>query len=207
MVLLGLDTATSAVTVALLSDAGEVLAASSVLDARGHGERLAPGIARVLSDAGATPAQVTAIAVGVGPGPFTSLRVGLVTARVLAATLDIPVHGVCTLDAMALASGIAEDFHVITDARRKEVYWAAYSGTSRTAGPHVDRPTALPDMGTVVGSGAALYPNTFQTPREPLHADAVWLCRWVQHGLATFAPEPLYLRRPDATEPVRPVRP
>ena len=91
----------------------------------------------MLADAGAAAGDLTGIAVGVGPGPFTGLRVGLVTARTLAMVRAIPVHGVCSLDilaAEAMDAGIA-DFVVATDARRKEVYLAAYVGGRRVRGP------------------------------------------------------------------------
>ncbi|MGI8676836.1 MAG: tRNA (adenosine(37)-N6)-threonylcarbamoyltransferase complex dimerization subunit type 1 TsaB [Nocardioidaceae bacterium] len=125
MLLLAFDTATPAVTAAL-HDGERVVAAATSVDARRHGELLAPAIATVLRDAGADRRDVTAIAVGVGPGPFTGLRVGLVTARTLAAALRVPVHGVCTLDALAAAVSEPAELAVATDARRKEVYWARY---------------------------------------------------------------------------------
>jgi tRNA threonylcarbamoyl adenosine modification protein YeaZ len=102
VLLLAFDTATPAVTVALRGDEG-VLAEHTEIDARRHGELLAPGIEKVLADAGRSRTDLTGIAVGVGPGPFTGLRVGLVTARALGDALDIPVHGVCTLDILAAA--------------------------------------------------------------------------------------------------------
>ena len=100
VLLLAFDTATPAVTVALRGDEG-VLAEHTEIDARRHGELLAPGIEKVLADAGRTRTELTGVAVGVGPGPFTGLRVGLMTARALSDALDIPVHGVCTLDILA----------------------------------------------------------------------------------------------------------
>jgi tRNA threonylcarbamoyl adenosine modification protein YeaZ len=102
VLLLAFDTATPAVTVALRGDEG-VLAEHTEIDARRHGELLAPGIEKVLADAGCSRTDLTGIAVGVGPGPFTGLRVGLMTARALGHALDIPVHGVCTLDILAAA--------------------------------------------------------------------------------------------------------
>lgn len=198
--MLGLDTATPAVTVALC-DGDRVLAESTATDARRHGELLAPGIAAVLAEAGVSRGDLEAVAVGVGPGPFTGLRVGLVTARTLAAVLGIPVLGVCTLDVLALGSGLDGAFRVATDARRKEVYWAAYEGTSRVDGPHVARPADVAWDGPVVGEGAALYPQAFPDGREPLRPSAGVLCRWVAAGLPTLEPQPLYLRRPDAAEP------
>ena len=100
--LLAFDTATSAVTVAL-HDGSAVVAESTVVDPLRHGELLAPGIAHVLSTVSARSRDVTRIAVGVGPGPFTGLRVGLVTARMMAFALDVPLLGVCTLDVVAAA--------------------------------------------------------------------------------------------------------
>ena len=140
MLLLAFDTSTPAVTVAL-HDGSQVLASHTVVDARRHGELLAPGIAQVLADARSSASDLTGIAVGVGPGPFTGLRIGLMTARAMGDALAIPVTGVCTLDVLAAAVVSAQPFLVATDARRREVYWATYdaSGT-RIDGPHVERP-------------------------------------------------------------------
>ena len=135
MLLLAIDTSTSAITVALR---GEGLAtAATVLDARGHTEHLAPLVTEVLESAERTPADVTDVAVGTGPGPFTGLRVGIVTALVFGHARGVPVHGVCSLDALAFdaAALMGEgEFLVATDARRKEVYWARYAvGNTRCA--------------------------------------------------------------------------
>ncbi len=141
MLVLGFDTATPAVSVAL-HDGERVIAAASALDARRHSELLTPMIAKIMADAGASRADLTAIAVGVGPGPYTGLRVGVVTARVLGSVLGLPVSGVCSLDVIAAsaasAASAAPAFLVATDARRKEVYWARYDAAGRRiAGPHV----------------------------------------------------------------------
>ena len=101
MLLLAIDTATSAITVAL-HDGESVLAESTTLDARGHGEYLAPGVLDVLTRAGRAAADVSAVVVGTGPGPFTGLRVGLVTARTFAFARGVAVFGVCSLDAHRL---------------------------------------------------------------------------------------------------------
>jgi tRNA threonylcarbamoyl adenosine modification protein YeaZ len=203
-VLLALDTATPAVTVAV-ADGDRVLAERTTIDARRHGELLAPAIADVLTAAGLDRRALTAVAVGTGPGPFTGLRVGLVTARTLGAVLDIPVLGVCTLDVIALGSGLAGDFRVVTDARRREVHWAAYrssaAGLERLDGPYVGAPALCAYTGPAAGAGAVLYPDDFPDPRDPQHPAAADLARWVAAGLPTTAPDPLYLRRPDATEP------
>ena len=103
-------------------------------------------IAKVMADAGASRGDLTAVAVGVGPGPYTGLRVGVVTARVLGAVLGIPVHGMCSLDVIAAAASptaAGREFLVATDARRKEVYWARYDAAGvRLEGPVVREPVA-----------------------------------------------------------------
>ncbi len=210
--LLAFDTATAAVTVAL-HDGDRVVASSASVDTMRHGELLAPAISAVLEEAGVPRLDVTAIAVGVGPGPFTGLRVGLVTARTLGATLGIPVYGVCTLDVLAAeavdtgATG-GKPFLVATDARRKEVYWAAYDESgARLDGPHVSKPAEVATSAPVVGRGAALYPDHFATPVLPELPDAGVLAAVVTDERAELLdPEPLYLRRPDVAEPGKPKR-
>ena len=121
VVLLALDTATAAVTVAI-ADGAAVVAERTLVDPLRHGELLAPSIAELLESAGLSVDAIGRIAVGVGPGPFTGLRVGLVTARTMAAVLGVPLHGVCTLDVIAAAVQVGSPFVVATDARRNEVY-------------------------------------------------------------------------------------
>lgn len=204
--LLALDTATPLVTVAL-HDGTDVLLERTGDRPLQHGEQLAPAIERALADAGIDRLELTAIAVGIGPGPFTGLRVGLVTARTLAHVLDIPVYGVCTLDVLAVeavATGAVEsDFLVATDARRKEVYVASYDGGAvRIAGPAVHRPADAGSQAPVVGEGAVLYPDAFPHAVGPTRPSAGWLARTVVGEHAEIGdPEPLYLRRPDAAAP------
>jgi tRNA threonylcarbamoyladenosine biosynthesis protein TsaB len=201
--LLAFDTATPQVTVALY-DEGDILAEHVSERTMKHGEQLAPLIDRVLAEASAERLDVTAIAVGAGPGPFTGLRVGLVTARTLGYALDIPVYAVCTLDALAVEAvdtgAVTGDFAVATDARRKEVYFATYTGSGeRVSGPVVAKPDALATDGPVVGEGALLYPASFPTAVGPPRPSAGWLARTVAEERAELLdPEPLYLRRPDA---------
>ncbi len=206
--LLAFDTATPHVTVAL-HDGESVVASFESTEAMRHGEMLAPGIQSVLTDAGIRAADLTAIAVGVGPGPYTGLRVGLVTARTLAFVREIPVHGVCSLDilaAEAVDAGLA-DFVVATDARRKEVYLASYAGGSRTSGPEVLKPVDAQTEQTVVGRGAVLYPEAFPNAAGPEHPSAAVLCDVVlNRRFELLEPNPLYLRRPDAMEPGKPKR-
>jgi tRNA threonylcarbamoyladenosine biosynthesis protein TsaB len=203
-VLLAFDTATPTVTVAL-HDGDRVVASHAGTDPMRHGELLAPGITAVLDEAWVPRQDVTAIAVGVGPGPFTGLRVGLVTARTLGLALDVPVYGVCTLDVLALeaAPSIGAEFLVATDARRKEVYLASYDETGRRLDePRVARPADAATDGPVVGEGASLYPDAFPDGRSPLRPSAGWLAVAVAEERAELLdPDPLYLRRPDAVVP------
>ncbi|SEG33733.1 tRNA threonylcarbamoyladenosine biosynthesis protein TsaB [Thermomonospora echinospora] len=221
MLVLAFDTATAAVTVALyewIPGAGvRPRAAADAVDARRHAEVLTPAIAGVLAEAGAVPADLSAVAVGVGPGPYTGLRVGLMTARALGEALKIPVHGICSLDAIAWASARDEPFVVATDARRKEVYWARYeSARVRTTGPAVSPPAeVLAELGVgpgelpVIGEGAALYPAQLGAAADPLPLlpSAAALAELAvtrlsgADGLPLLPPEPLYLRRPDARAP------
>ena len=210
VLLLAVDTATPAVTVAL-HDGSQVIAEESAVDARRHGELLAIAIAEVLRSAGAGRADLTHVAVGTGPGPYTGLRAGLVTAMVLASALDIPADGICSLDVIAAAADTEGDFLVATDARRREVYWARYDrngagGTDpASASPQSCRPV-LP----VAGEGAVLYPELGSTPLLPRFPSAGQLAMLavarVAAGQPPEPPEPLYLRRPDAREPGPPKR-
>ena len=215
MLLLGLDTATPAVTVAL-HDGGQPLAQLVTVDAHRHAELLAPAIAKVIADAGASQHDLTGIAVGVGPGPYTGLRVGLVTARVLGAALGIPVYGLCSLDVIAAdVDAGGGDFLVATDARRRELYWAHYDGAGRRAAePEVAKPTSIPVSGLpAAGEGPMLYPEVLPDSLGPAFPAAATLCRVAVTALAAgdpdnmlLQPEPMYLRRPDAREPGAPKR-
>jgi tRNA threonylcarbamoyl adenosine modification protein YeaZ len=198
------------VTVAL-HDGNRILAERTEVDARRHGELLAPGIRAVLEQADCSRDQVTDVAVGVGPGPFTGLRVGLVTARALGDALGVAVHGVCTLDILAWAVQDGDrPFAVATDARRREVYWARYEARERrVTDPAVDWPHVVaPEVAglPVAGEGAVKYPDAFPIaigPVLPSAADLAELTvrRLAAGGDALLPPTPLYLRRPDAVEP------
>jgi tRNA threonylcarbamoyladenosine biosynthesis protein TsaB len=207
--LLAFDTATPLVTVALHDGEDVVWQAASERRLQ-HGEQLAPLIERALEENGLVRQDLTAVAVGVGPGPFTGLRVGLVTARTLAFVLDIPVYGVCTLDVLALEAvdsvAVGEEFVVATDARRKEVYLATYDESgARLDGPEVAKPADVATERPVVGEGAVLYPEAFPRAARPVLPSAGWLARAVAEERAELHdPEPLYLRRPDAVAPGAP---
>lgn len=199
--LLAFDTATPQVGVALY-DGSDVLVEHVSDRSMKHGEQLAPLVAAALAEAGAVRQDLTAVAVGAGPGPFTGLRVGLVTARTLGFALDIPVYAACSLDVIAVEAvgQVAGDFAVATDARRKEVYLARYDADGRRLdGPLVARPADVATDLPVAGEGALLYPDAFPHPVGPTRPSAGWLARAVAEELVELMdPEPLYLRRPDA---------
>lgn len=211
MTILAIDTSSAAV-VAAVHDGAALRSEVRELGAQAHGELLAPVVQRALADAGVAPADLDAVVVGTGPGPFTGLRVGIVTARVMAEALAVPAYGVCSLDVLALQAvreGRAESaFAVATDARRKEVYLATYDA----AGARLDEPVVLKPSdvdpliaaGAVVGEGARIYADVFTDPRDPVHPSAGWLATLAVERLARgdeLGPTtPLYLRRPDAVE-------
>jgi len=210
MLLLAIDTSTSAITVALRDDDGN-RSSATVLDPRGHTEHVAPLVERCLADAGVAPADVSDVVVGNGPGPFTGLRVGIVTGLVFGHARGIPVHGLGSLDAIAHdAAALVGDGELLvaTDARRKEVYWGRYAvrsgSASRLTDPAVDRPADLPEglrAEPTAGRGPVLYPDLFPTPVAVLDVRAEALAEVAAAKLAAgeaLPVEPLYLRRPDA---------
>ncbi|HET7666987.1 MAG TPA: tRNA (adenosine(37)-N6)-threonylcarbamoyltransferase complex dimerization subunit type 1 TsaB [Mycobacterium sp.] len=184
-IVLAIDTATPAVTAGIVRVEGvEVLAGRVRVDARAHAEQLTPNVLGALTDARLTVNDLNALVVGCGPGPFTGLRVGMATAAAYGHALGIPVHGVCSLDAIGIDT--AGDALVVTDARRREVYWARYRDGVRVDGPAVDAPADVP------GAEDALS-------RPPVYPTVAGLVRAVTDWTAEPAPLiPLYLRRPDA---------
>ena len=208
--LLALDTSTPWVSVALAEN-GEVLTSAASERPMQHGEQLAPMISQAMNEVGALRQDVTAVAVGVGPGPYTGLRVGIVTARTFALVLGIPAYGVCSLDVLAAAAadgGVGEPFLATSDARRKELFWAAYDEDGiRTSAPAVGRPETLPGGLLVVGAGPELYGSAFPRSGGPARPDAATLAAVVTDERAELRdPEPIYLRRPDAAVPSAPKR-
>jgi tRNA threonylcarbamoyl adenosine modification protein YeaZ len=183
--ILAIDTATPAVTAGVVDlDSMEVLADRVTVDARAHAEQLTPNVLGALADAGLTVNDLSAVVVGCGPGPFTGLRVGMATAAAYGHALGIPVHGVCSLDAIGVDT--TGDALVVTDARRREVYWARYRDGIRIEGPNVNAPADVP------GAAEALE-------RPPVYPTPAGLVRAVADWTAEPAPLiPLYLRRPDA---------
>jgi tRNA threonylcarbamoyl adenosine modification protein YeaZ len=191
--------------VALVRAGEGVLAEEVVVDARRHGELLAQGIRTVLTRAGVARTDLTAVAVGLGPGPFTGLRVGIVTAATMADALGIPSYGICSLDALGEGARVA-----VTDARRREVYWARYDDTGRRVdGPAVGAPAVLAEEWQgipVVGDGAHVHAAAFaglDVRPEPRYPSAARVAE-LAHEPAPLVP--LYLRRPDAETPGPPKR-
>jgi tRNA threonylcarbamoyl adenosine modification protein YeaZ len=200
---LALDTST--VVNVGLARGDRVLATATVADQMAHVEELMPLVSECIDDAAVSVADLGQLVVGVGPGPFTGLRVGVVTARMLSYVLRIGLHGVCSLDVLA-AQFLGErpdEFVVATDARRREVYWARYSPLGvRLGEPRVSRPSDLPRL-PVIGPAADLYADQLQAVPGPRSMDPAVLAT-TGGTLPDAGHEPLYLRHPDATELTRP---
>jgi tRNA threonylcarbamoyl adenosine modification protein YeaZ len=205
-IVLAIDTATPAVTagVVAIDPSGDVdvLAERVTVDTRAHAEQLTPNVLAALADAGLTVNDLDAVVVGCGPGPFTGLRVGMASAAAYADALGIPVHGVCSLDAIGIQT--AGDVLVVTDARRREVYWARYRDGVRVDGPAVNAPADVPTGVAAAVAGSPDHAALFDLPRlENLYPTATGLVRaarlasedWTTDGQPLI---PLYLRRPDA---------
>ncbi len=263
MLVLALDTATPTVVVGIIEVAAEVdkpvepgwhalctRAQRSLSSGNRHAEMLGQLIPEVLAEAGVGMRELSAIVVGIGPGPFTGLRVGMMTAAALADALGRPVHGVCTHDAVAAMhaalagsppygpaaqqgaavpyrSGMQQEsapehevvvdrptvpdegFVVVTDARRRECYWARYAASGvRVSGPHVHRPADVLTRadwrpgGLVIGDPA--FSDVLGTeilPASPVPTGLVLAVDDSLTDLSSRPLEPLYLRRPDATPP------
>ncbi|WP_330252347.1 tRNA (adenosine(37)-N6)-threonylcarbamoyltransferase complex dimerization subunit type 1 TsaB [Nocardia sp. NBC_00565] len=218
MLVLAVDTATPAVTAGLVeleqADPARVRTVASRVrvDARAHAEVLTPQILECLSEAGRSRADIEAVVVGIGPGPFTGLRVGMATAAAFGDALGIPVYGVCSLDAIA-ADAVLEptllapesELLVVTDARRREVYWARYRDGRRIEGPDVSKPGDLDPVHATMIAGSASHVDLFDLPVLPAETPSpAGLVRVAAAELlAHTVPDPLvplYLRRPDAVE-------
>jgi len=230
VLVLALDTATPTVVLGVVeipspAESGwyglGLRAARSVPSGNRHAETLGALIPDVLDEGGIGMTDLSAIVAGLGPGPFTGLRVGVVTAAALGDALGVPAYGVCTHDAIAimhkaLAGSVpdgtivpAQGFAVVTDARRKECYWADYDSSGiRISGPHVERPAdvvARPNWrrhGLVIGDST--FSEALETevvPAEPDPMGLVLAAGGLTAGELPGPIEPLYLRRPDARPP------
>lgn len=222
MILLAFDTAQGALSAAIMDGEG-VLASSFEPRTRGHAEALMPLLETMLAEAALGFADLDALAVTVGPGTFTGLRVGLAAARGLALARALPLVGVTTLEAVAEPAGAEADEIAIAlfDARRDEVYMQAFAPTLAPLTPPLlvglDEAVAhLPEgRAVLVGTGAELLAPRLEAAGRPFRlspakpqpdAQAVGriaLARIAAQGLGAFrvAPEPLYIRAPDAKLP------
>jgi tRNA threonylcarbamoyl adenosine modification protein YeaZ len=196
---LAVDTATPAVTagVVRLGSGIEVLAERVTVDPRAHAETLTPNIVGALADADVEVSALDAVVVGCGPGPFTGLRVGMATAAAFGHALGVAVRGVCSLD--AIAAGTTGEVLVVTDARRREVYWARYRDGVRVDGPAVSVAADVP-AGAAAVAGSPEHAALFELPRlAPVSPTAAGLVAAVADWDGEPEPlVPLYLRRPDA---------
>jgi tRNA threonylcarbamoyl adenosine modification protein YeaZ len=198
-IVLALDTATPAVTAGVVRRHDlTILAERVTVDARAHAERLTPNVLAALADAALTMADLDAVVVGCGPGPFTGLRAGMATAAAYGHALGIPVHGVCSLDAIGVHT--TGDTLVVTDARRREVYWARYRDGVRTGGPGVSAPADVDPGSARAVAGSPDHAALFDLPRcEPVYPTPAGLVAAVSDWSDNPAPlVALYLRRPDA---------
>lgn len=210
MLVLALDTSTPDLIVGVVdSDTGDTRAETIIEDTRAHNEQLTPTVQKTLLDANLSFSDIDAIVVGCGPGPFTGLRVGMVSGAAFGDALGIPVYGVCSLDAIAHNIGARNIPHalVATDARRREIYWATYRSGERDQGPDVIAPASIQISGAVdtisipehlVEKLPEELQNVTMRSGKPAPASLV--------AVADFSVEPqplvpLYLRRPDAKEP------
>jgi len=223
---LGIDTSTPRVSVglvhkeppprtnvAVLSGPAKVVARRDELVNNKHGEVLAAFIDEALREAGASAADLGAIGVGLGPGPFTGLRVGIMTAAAMSDALGVPAYGICSLDVVARTQATTDPFVVVSDARRKQLYWAVYNEAGgREDGPEIGSPQDIAQhlqgrVTDVVGPASTLYAAAFAGFRlaEPRWPDAWQIAEhaWMQRQIdrPTEALTPMYLRRPDAREP------
>jgi len=200
---LALDTST--VVNVGLARGERVLATATVADRMAHVEQLMPLVSECVDAAAVRVADLGQLVVGLGPGPFTGLRVGVVTAQVLSHVLRIGLRGVCSLDVLAaqFAGESPGEFVVATDARRREVYWARYSRLGvRLGEPRVSRPRDVPRL-PAIGPAADLYADQLQAVPGPRSMDPGVLAT-TGATLPDAGHEPLYLRHPDATELTRP---
>ncbi|MCI4676924.1 tRNA (adenosine(37)-N6)-threonylcarbamoyltransferase complex dimerization subunit type 1 TsaB [Candidatus Mycolicibacterium alkanivorans] len=199
---LAIDTATAAVTAAVVAHdsraRNHVLAQRITINGRAHAEMLTPNVVASIAGAGLTMGDLDAVVVGCGPGPFTGLRVGMASAAAYGHALGVPVYGVCTLDAIGVGS--RGEVLVVTDARRREVYWARYRDGVRIEGPEVNAPADVPVGTAEAVAGSPDHAAWFDLPRiDVAYPTPVGLVAAVADWPAEPGPlVPLYLRRPDA---------
>lgn len=188
---LAIDTSTSRTSVAVV-DQGALLWHGYRDGATSHGHALPAMVEQALVIA----PRIERVVVGMGPGPYTGLRVGIAFARTFALARMIPIIGICSLDAIAAIVREQDDFIIATDARRKEVYWAQYKSGTRLDGPHVDLPSVVADFGLpIFGEGAVKYAIAISDENQ--FPDLLAMVE-LSEDAELQIDEPLYIRRPDA---------
>jgi tRNA threonylcarbamoyl adenosine modification protein YeaZ len=197
-ILLSLDTS-QGTSVAVLVD-GKVLAEAADPNPMRHAENIGTLIASCIEKTGISSAEVTDVAVGIGPGPFTGLRVGIAAAKMFAAGSKARLHGVGSLDAIAYKLPLTEPTLVIADARRSEVYFGLYQGKSPIGVP---KALLAPGVSKQAELEARLQAQAqaYQLVLEPVAAASVGLlalARLLEGGEAAPV-QANYLREPDAT--------
>ena len=173
-------------------------------DTRAHAEAIMPSVMAACEEAGITLHDVTRFVVGMGPGPFTGLRVGVATAFTLAHVAGTDPLPVCSLDVVAreAAPSMGGEFVVAADARRKELYWARYSADGRRVGePQVSAPDQLPQL-PVAGAVPEAFRDLLDLQGPTALDPALMAARWEE--LPVAGDEPYYLRPADATVPGKP---
>ncbi|TQL48895.1 tRNA threonylcarbamoyl adenosine modification protein YeaZ [Homoserinimonas aerilata] len=210
--LLSIDTSAGTSVAVVDRDRG-VIAEHSEADTRRHAEVIGELIVLCLADSGVLVTALSGVAVGMGPGPFTGLRVGIAAGRAFALGVAKPAVRIVSHDAIAYghySRGASGPLLVVTDARRREVYWSAYSGADeqglpvRVAGPGLSRPD---DLGTQLSAEFAASGFARIDAESVSAGDAGMLAETLfANGRAFAGPEPLYLRSPDVTPSAGPKR-
>ena len=206
--ILAIDSAL-ATAVAVVTDDGTVLAECNNADTRGHAEAVGRLIVEAMSVAGITAADVTAVAAGMGPGPFTGLRVGIAAARAFAVGRGIPIIGVASHEAIALELSPAANSTLVvtTDARRRELAWSVFSGVDALGIPAL---VAGPSLAGADAIDAALgeHSTARRVLADAVPAGALGRIAALRRaaGLSAGSLEPLYLRPPDAIPSAGPKR-
>jgi tRNA threonylcarbamoyl adenosine modification protein YeaZ len=196
-ILLALDTS-QGTSVAVLVD-GKVVAEVADPNPMRHAENIGTLIASCIEQAGVSSAGVTDVAVGIGPGPFTGLRVGIAAAKMFAAGSKARLHGVGSLDAIAFKLPLTEPTLVVADARRSEVYFGLYQGKSRNGVP---KALLVPGVSKQAELETRLQAQgqEYELISEPVAAASVGLLALAQQseGYSAGPTQANYLREPDA---------
>ncbi|SKA91332.1 tRNA threonylcarbamoyl adenosine modification protein YeaZ [Agreia bicolorata] len=196
--LLAIDTSAGTSVAIVDPSTGAIVVERSTPDTMRHAEVIGTLLAEALSAADVRPKSLDGVVVGMGPGPFTGLRVGIAAARTFALGAGLPLHPMVSADAVArqeALAGASDTVMVVTDARRKEVFWSLYDLSNaepvRLDGPGLAKPDALPHSD-------ARRVDAAEIPAAQLALAAAAL---LDAGFPLASDEALYLRSPDVTMP------